>query len=434
MSQTQGQPPWIDALSGNRSPTGNRCDYLGEAISRWASSLGSVASDGEPSPETIGVLTQIASNLRELTGHDDSVIASCLTGASGEELLQWVIVLCRRHHQARSAAQLESGPSDDSHAPRSRCLAAIGSEHGTEVVGRMLSGQADLRDPAWPLVPGFLHAPVETLHQRIDDSVAMVLIAPLQRGNQMRPVPPESMQEIRAACDRHGAALVIDHRDIPPQGDGCFWIHDSLAGVTAEAVLMSAGLTGTDRGGLLVLNRALAKNVGRHLGGETEMLPSPYVAQLVASTLQQWRDNHSWPDVKTDEFAASLAERLATRECVRDLHVTGRSIGIELDLPSVQWQRAAADVSLRVSTAGEFGIALQPPLVLSSDEQSELLMRIDLVFDRIERVEQNPHSLGVDDEAENETDEEVNEERMDDPEKEIEDSMDEDTVKSSPIE
>jgi acetylornithine aminotransferase len=192
-------------------------------------------------------------------------------------------------------------------------------------------------------------------------------------------------------------------------GGGHFWLHDSIAAVDADIVMMSAGLTGGAAGGVLTLNAALAQQLDSPnplvhrdgvvddaaLGGD--VLPNSWVAAIVAATLDQWIEQ-SWRHVDVDEFATALAQRLGRRESVRDLLVTGRSIGIELDLPAKLWQEVAADHRLRVSTAGEYAIALQPSLVLGSDEQSELLNRIDSIFDFVEASESQPESEPVSDE------------------------------------
>lgn len=379
----------LDALAGMISPTGRGGEFLADAVSQWAHSYWENASGGGTDWSA-----QLAERLRDVTGHDKTVIATCLPAGSLEDLLQWAIVLCRRRHQSITAQSGDVDSTSDGSAAESRVLCAVGSDHGRGVVGRMASGRADLREPAWPMVPGFVHAPLDSLHQRIDDSTAMVLISPVDLHEQVQPISLEQLIAIREACDRHHAALVIDHRNLPPMGGGHFWIQDSIASVTADAVMMSAGLNGGCGGGVLALNSALAEQIQQlepadagRVTSEQEMPLSPQVAVVVDATLQQWM-TLSWQSTELDSLATSLAERLARRESVRDLHVTGRSIGIELDLPSLQWAEVAAGFGLAVATAGEFAVRLQPPLIFEADEQSELLDRIDMVFEAIEEEEQ----------------------------------------------
>ncbi|TWT55710.1 aminotransferase class III-fold pyridoxal phosphate-dependent enzyme [Allorhodopirellula solitaria] len=379
MSEIQDSLPWIDALAGTISATGADCPYLATASSQWTQRQWQ-AAEGDATDATAA---NIAEHLRALTELDEDSIASCLVSASQEELLQWALVLCRLQHQAVHGS---SSATDASTAFSSRCLAAVGSDHGDGILGQMASGRADGRSAQWPLVPGFTHAALESLAERIDDSIAMVLVSPIDVHDMMKPVTQDQLLGIAAACQRAGACLVIDHRHIPPQGGGGFWLHDAIASITADAVIMSAGLMGGTPGGLLTLNASLAKHVPSLLPSDSELPRHTWAAALVSETLQQWIDQ-SWREVQTDELATELAGRLANHQCVRDLHLTGRTIGIELDIPAAQWVNSAADHQLGVATAGEFAVAMQPPLVISSAEIATLCDRVDDVFESIAREE-----------------------------------------------
>ncbi|EMI52744.1 acetylornithine and succinylornithine aminotransferase [Rhodopirellula sallentina SM41] len=254
------------------------------------------------------------------------------------------------------------------------------------MVGRMASGRADLRETASPLVPGFVHSPLDGLAQRIDGSIAMVLLSPVDLFDQVRAVSAEQFAEIRAACDQHGVALVIDHQSIPPMGGGYFWVHDSITSVNADAVIMAAGLTGGFGGGVLALNAELSEQLMAPTFEHSDMPIHIPTAVLVDATLRQWSEQ-SWQSRELDSFATSLAERLAKRESVRDLHVMGRCFGIELDLPAAQWHEYADRFGLRVATAGEFAVRMQLPLIIDDEAETELLDRMDRVFDEIEEHE-----------------------------------------------
>ncbi|MFG0255522.1 MAG: aminotransferase class III-fold pyridoxal phosphate-dependent enzyme [Rhodopirellula sp. JB053] len=379
----------IDALAGRISPTGTG-DFLADAIASWAqhnwpSGLdASRLSSGDDT--SVSWQSCLAERLREVTGLDSGSIATCLPAGSVEDLLQWAIVLCRRLHASQNAKTDGSTASEDGDANRGRILCCIGGDHGQGVVGRMASGRADLRETASPLVPGFMHVPLDGLAQRIDDSIAMVLLSPVDLFDQMRAVSAEQFAEIRAACDQHRVALVIDHQNIPPMGGGHFWVHDSITSVRADAVIMAAGLAGGFGGGVLALNAELSAQLAAPTSERLDMPPHIPTAVLVDATLRQWSEQ-SWHKRELDGFATALAERLAKRESVRDLHVIGRSFGIELDLPATQWQEYADRVGLRVTTAGEFTVGMQLPLIIDDEAETELLDRMDRVFDEIEEHE-----------------------------------------------
>lgn len=385
MSESRKQPSeWLDALAGVISPTGPDCDYLIAASTAWARSRwgASSTSANQRAAELSKPALDLAAQLRTLTGRDETDISACVTAESRETLLQWALILCRLHHQSEDNPEAARG---DNHSG-ARCLAAVGSDHGQAIIGRMASGRADARTPEWPLVPGFVHAALESLADRIDDSVAMVVISPIDVHDMMRAISPEQLMAIAAACQRHRACLIIDHSLIPPHGGGHFWVHDAIASVTAAGVIMSAGLVGGGTGGLLSLGESLAIQLSASTSQAFASANRCHSAALAAATLDQWIEQ-SWCDVELDELPTELAGRLAKRECVRDLHVTGRSIGIELDLLSTEWLKCAADCQLHATAAGDFAIAMQLPLVFNTTDVVSLCDRIDRIFDQIEHSE-----------------------------------------------
>lgn len=385
MSESRKQPiEWLDALAGMISPTGRDCDYLIAASTAWARSQWGKSSTSakERAVDPAETFPDLTERLRTLTGRDETNIATCVTAESRENLLQWALILCRLHHQCEGNPEAARGNIHSG----ARCLAAVGSDHGQAIIGRMASGRADGRSPEWPLVPGFVHAALESLADRIDDSVAMVLISPLDFHDMLRPISPEQLVAISDACQRHRACLIIDHSLIPPHGGGHFWVHDAIASVNADGVIMSAGLVGGGTGGLLSLGESLAIQLSASTSQAFASTNRCHSAALAGATLDQWIER-SWCDVELDELPTELAGRLAKRECVRDLHVTGRSIGIELDIPSAEWLKSAADCQLHATAAGDFAIAMQLPLVFSTRDVASFCDRIDRVFDQIEHAE-----------------------------------------------
>lgn len=378
----------IDGCAGVCSAKGHACVELCDTVAKWAdaqfkhppetsslttSSLTTSSlnpgSESSSTSDDDDANARIADLLRQITGHDEAAIRRCRCTATTEQALQELVVLCRRK---------KASDRGDLSEPI-KCLSAVGSDHGRGVVGRMASGRAKLRDPSWPILPGFDHVPWENLARRIDATTAMVLVSPIDLNEMALRRDAETLHAIRTACDEHGAALVIDHRKLAPIGGGYFWVHDLIASVKVDAVIMSAGLCGGMDGGLLVLG-ALGDGVATSDWVATKN--NHLTAGLIESSLEQWLAN-DWLAIDTDEFAVQLAERLANYETIRDVNVTGRVVGIEMDMPSADWIAVARNSQLHVVDAGEFAIALQPPLVMSEDEQTELIDRVELVFQQV---------------------------------------------------
>jgi acetylornithine/succinyldiaminopimelate/putrescine aminotransferase len=80
-----------------------------------------------------------------------------------------------------------------------------------------------------------------------------------------------------------------------------------------------------------------------------------------------------------------LAELLSGFEFVRDLHVLGMSIGIASDIESADLVRTARRRGLRIEAAGDTGVCLQLPLVVSDEDKLALLGRLGETLKAIER-------------------------------------------------
>lgn len=92
-------------------------------------------------------------------------------------------------------------------------VAAEGAFHGKTMGALSATGKDFYRQPFEPLVPGFRHVrfgDAAALAGALDDSVAAVILEPIQ-GEGGVIIPPDGyLQAVRAACDRVGALLILD--------------------------------------------------------------------------------------------------------------------------------------------------------------------------------------------------------------------------------
>jgi len=92
------------------------------------------------------------------------------------------------------------------------------------------------------------------------------------------------------------------------------------------------------------------------------------------------------------DFAVELAETLGEFEFIRDLQVSGLTLGIETDIESSLLIKAAWTAGMRIDAAGETAFRLQLPLVIGDDDRQQLL---DTLTRAMESVERETASLGV---------------------------------------
>lgn len=98
------------------------------------------------------------------------------------------------------------------HTGRKRFVAFSGSFHGDTFGAMSVGGNPVYKDPFEPLLPGVEHLPFddERALARIDDSVAAVVIEPVQAEGGVR-IPADSfLPALRARCSETGALLIFD--------------------------------------------------------------------------------------------------------------------------------------------------------------------------------------------------------------------------------
>lgn len=95
---------------------------------------------------------------------------------------------------------------------RARFIAFHGSYHGDTTGALALCGNARYRRPFEPLLDGVRFLPFDDVHglRQIDESVAAVVVEPIQGEGGVRVPGDEFLPALRARCDAVGALLVFD--------------------------------------------------------------------------------------------------------------------------------------------------------------------------------------------------------------------------------
>ncbi len=92
-------------------------------------------------------------------------------------------------------------------------VATEGAFHGKTFGALSATGRDKYRKPFEPLVPGFRHVPygdADALAEAVDESVAAVVVEPIQGEGGVRLPPDDYLPRVREICDRAGALLIVD--------------------------------------------------------------------------------------------------------------------------------------------------------------------------------------------------------------------------------
>jgi putrescine aminotransferase len=137
-------------------------------------------------------LADLAERLAQLTPGDLQFSFFCNSGAEAAE-------------GAIKFARMATG--------RTRILTAEGSYHGKTLGALSASGRDKYKAPFEPLLPGFstiLFGDCAALEAAMDDTVAAVMLEPIQGENGIHVAPENYLPLARTLCDKHGALLIFD--------------------------------------------------------------------------------------------------------------------------------------------------------------------------------------------------------------------------------
>jgi adenosylmethionine-8-amino-7-oxononanoate aminotransferase len=184
---------------------------VAQAGADQAKELGFFTTWAYPHPRSIELASRIAGLAPE--GLDRVFLTS-----GGSESVDSALKLARHYHR------LAGTPT------KTKFIARTMSYHGTTFGGMSATGLTFLREPYEPMAPGGCHVPAtntyrlaeghspeeyaEAIEERIlfegPDTVAAVIIEPVQNGGGCIPAPPGYFERVRQICDEYDVLMISD--------------------------------------------------------------------------------------------------------------------------------------------------------------------------------------------------------------------------------
>jgi acetylornithine aminotransferase len=254
---------------------------------------------------------------------------------------------------------------------RTTVVVAEGSFHGRTMGALSLTSKAAYREPFEPL-PGHVrwvpYGDAGALAAAVDESVAAVLLEPIQ-GEAGVVVPPEGyLRHAREVTREHGALLWVDEvqTGVGRTGD---WFAFQAEGIVPDLVTLAKGLGGGfPIGACLGLGDAATLlgpgNHGTTFGG------NPVACAAALAVLDTIEADGLLDHVvaRGDQLAGALEQH------PRVLEVTGRGLmrGVVLTEPrAVDVQSAALDAGLVLNAPTPDRLRIVPPLVITEAETAQ---------------------------------------------------------------
>ena len=196
---------YLDGLAGLfTTQVGHGRTELADAASRQMKELGFFPNWSFQHPRSL----ELAAKIAEIAPGD---LGSTFLVSSGSEAVETVIKLSRQYHKANGEAT------------RYKVISRKIAYHGTTMGALSVTGLPTFRAPFEPLLQGFMHVPnthqdpegaAEAIEEAIEfgppETVAAVILEPVQNAGGCLVPPPDYWRKVRKICDRHGVLLVSD--------------------------------------------------------------------------------------------------------------------------------------------------------------------------------------------------------------------------------
>jgi acetylornithine/succinyldiaminopimelate/putrescine aminotransferase len=256
---------------------------------------------------------------------------------------------------------------------RSGVVAVAGGWHGRTVATLACTDgekyQAWARAAGMPLARRVPFDDAAALERAVDETTAAVIVEPVQGLAGARDCAPEFLRAARAACDRHGAALIFDEIQCGVGRCGAFTAAEAY-GVTPDALTLAKGLASGLPIAAVVAGPKLTTNVktgdlGSTFGG------GPVVCAAALATLEVIDREGLIANAIT--VGAQLT-RGALALGVPKVSGRGLLLGLHLGRPATPVQQALFARRLLTGTASDPAVLrLMPPLTFSGAEADRLL-------------------------------------------------------------
>ncbi|MGA8851383.1 MAG: acetylornithine transaminase [Aeromicrobium sp.] len=337
---------YLDLLAGIAvNALGHAHPALVEAVSTQMSTLGHVSNFFATEPQVT-----LAEKLLSLVGQEGRVFFA----NSGAEANEAALKATRR-------------------TGRTKVVALHGSFHGRTMGALALTSKEPYRAPFEPLPGDVVWAPygdADALDQLVDDTVAAVVIEPIQ-GEAGVIVPPENyLARVREITQRHGALMWVDEVQ-SGMGRTGEWFAHAPSGVVPDLITLAKGLGGgLPIGACIALGDAATLLQPGHHGTTFGGNPVSTAAALAVVDTIETDDLLTHVVTVGERFRAGLSDHPAIAE------ITGRGLFLGLVLASpvaAQTAKAALGRGLIVNAPTPDRLRLVPPLVLSIEQADDAI-------------------------------------------------------------
>lgn len=266
---------------------------------------------------------------------------------------------------------------------RERVITLSGGFHGRTADAISATALGKYRDLGRPNVPGHLFAEfgdIESIEKLSDETVAAVMLEPIQSMAGVRTAAPKFYRSLRELCDARGMLLIFDEvqTGVGRTGDWFFAGSEAADGVAPDAITLAKALGSGVPVGACLTTEAVAAHIKENALGTT-FGGGMLAMAAVEATLEAIERDGMLDNVRRVE--AYLRERLSEVPHVAAVRGRGLLLGIEFDGEiAAKMQKHLLGHRIITGTSSDARVLrLLPPLCLKHEE-------IDILVEALQKA------------------------------------------------
>jgi len=265
---------------------------------------------------------------------------------------------------------------------RENIITFSGGFHGRTADSISATFLGKYREIGKPNVPGHIKAEfgdIESVNAVADETVAGIMLEPIQSMAGVREAEPEFFIELRKLCDERGIVLIFDEvqTGIGRVGQWFFSQHESSGGVVPDIITLAKALGSGVPVGACLVNEKISTCVKENDLGTTFGGGMLAMAATLA-TLEAIEQDNMLENVMTVE--KHLRGRLKEIEQVVSVRGAGFLLGIEFNDKALPIHTKLLEHKIITGTSSDANVLrLLPPLCLKREE-------VDLFVDALNEI------------------------------------------------